>query len=361
MPATASTAWSRVASLPGRLRDPRVQSDLLMIVKATAAAVAAWLLAMRVFDLPQPFLAPWSALLTVHATVFRSVSRGAQQVAATVFGVLLSYVLAELIGVDALTLAVALLLALLLARLGFLREEGVTIATTVLFVLTTGYGQQEEMLGDRILATALGIGVGLAVNVVVLPPLHSRSAAQYVDLIDRMLAGVLTLVARSVRHDDDPDVEPWIELTREIDHQLERAWELVLLSRESLRLNPRRRRLFEDEGTLSYEDVLRRLEDGVAEARSISRSIRESEFRVGEWDPAFRARWTDLADTVARDIGAPQWEVSPLLDDLDALARDLSRGDLSGRLWPTYGSVLVSLRNIVRVVDDVASSQPVRP
>ena len=40
--------------------------------------------AASVLELPQPFLAPWAALLVVHATVYRTFSKGSQQVAATV-------------------------------------------------------------------------------------------------------------------------------------------------------------------------------------------------------------------------------------------------------------------------------------
>jgi hypothetical protein len=41
----------------------------MQIVKSVGAAVAAWGLAVAVFDLPQPFLAPWAALLTVHGAL----------------------------------------------------------------------------------------------------------------------------------------------------------------------------------------------------------------------------------------------------------------------------------------------------
>ena len=55
----------------------------------------AWVIAASVLDLQQPFLAPWSALLVVHATVYRTFSKGMQQVAATVVAVLLATVVGE--------------------------------------------------------------------------------------------------------------------------------------------------------------------------------------------------------------------------------------------------------------------------
>jgi len=54
-----------------RLRDPVLWTNVSQVVKTVAAAVLAWVLAADVLGLAQPFLAPWAALLTVHATVYR--------------------------------------------------------------------------------------------------------------------------------------------------------------------------------------------------------------------------------------------------------------------------------------------------
>ena len=71
---TASVrAWARE-----KKDDPVFWSDAIQLVKTTAAAVIAWVLATSVAcNLPQSFLAPWSALLVVHATVYRTFSEGA--------------------------------------------------------------------------------------------------------------------------------------------------------------------------------------------------------------------------------------------------------------------------------------------
>jgi hypothetical protein len=359
--AAAARVPSAVAGAPARLRDPMVQSDLLLLTKAAAAATAAWLLAVQVFTLPQPFLAPWSALLTVHATVYRSVSRGAQQVAATVLGVLLSYALAELLGINGLTLFLVLVAALLLARVGVLRDEGVTVATTALFVLTTGYGQQESMLGDRILATALGIGVGVLVNLAVVPPLVDRTAAEHVDHVDRLLGDLLQQIAQSVRQGETADSAPdLIEETRRLDRELDHAWETVGYARESTRLNPRQRTARLASGGLSYEEILYRLEDGISGTRSMVRTLRESTFAEHEWDSRFRLPWLEILDSVGARVHSPDAEVVAVRDRLDALTRELSVGSLAELSWPVYGALITNLRNIVDVVDDVATTRAVR-
>ena len=80
-----------MGSLAARLRDPLLWTETLQLVKTAAAAVIAWVVAKEVFGLPQPFLAPWAALLTIHATVYRTMARGLQQAAAAVIGVLLAF------------------------------------------------------------------------------------------------------------------------------------------------------------------------------------------------------------------------------------------------------------------------------
>ena len=83
-----------------RLGDPIWWNDVLQLAKTVLAAVAAWVIAASVLDLPQPFLAPWAALLVVHATVYRTFSKGTQQVAATVVAVLLATVVGEALGLS---------------------------------------------------------------------------------------------------------------------------------------------------------------------------------------------------------------------------------------------------------------------
>ena len=74
-----------------RRPDPVLVVDLLQNAKAALAGVVAWVVAVQVLGLEQPFLAPWAAVLVVHATVYRTVSRGGQQIAATFVGVVLAW------------------------------------------------------------------------------------------------------------------------------------------------------------------------------------------------------------------------------------------------------------------------------
>ena len=181
-----------MAAVRERLRDPVVWGNAFLLVKAVGAAVIAWVLARSVFGLAQPFLAPWAALLTVHATVYRTFTRGLQQVAAAVLGVLLAFAAGAVFGVNAASLGVVLLVAMAAGTTRALRDESTTAAATALVVLLTGYSGDMGMLGHRLLDTVIGIAVGLLVNLLVWPPLRDRTAARQVDVIDDRLGALLS-------------------------------------------------------------------------------------------------------------------------------------------------------------------------
>ena len=129
-----------------RVRDPMTWSNVSQLFKTVLAAVIAWVLAAQVFDIAQPFLAPWAALLTVHATVFGTVRRGVaagrrdrDRRARRVRG-------GPLLGLNALSLGAVVLVGLLAGSVRGLRAESTTAAATALVVLTTGYSDDGGML-----------------------------------------------------------------------------------------------------------------------------------------------------------------------------------------------------------------------
>ena len=131
-----------------RLRDPLFWNDAVQLAKTVLAAVLAWLVATVGFDLSQPFLAPWAALLVVHATVYRTFSRGLQQVSAAVVAVFVASAVGHAMGPTTAAVAAVLVICLLLGSLRWFGDEATTVATTGLVVLTTGF-TDDAMLFSR--------------------------------------------------------------------------------------------------------------------------------------------------------------------------------------------------------------------
>jgi uncharacterized membrane protein YccC len=329
--------------------DPLRWTDALQIVKTAAAAVIAWVLAVEVFSLPQTFLAPWAALLTVHATVYRSFARGLQQAAAAVAGVLLAFGTSAVMGVTWVSLAVVLLAGLALGALRPLRAESTTAAATALVVLLTGYGDDGSMLLARLADTFIGIGVGLAVNLAVWPPLRDRSAARRIDVLDDRLGALLAAMAGELR-EGEPDPDGWVEQTRELDHAIDQAWADVQRARESGRMNLRRTAARRVRDTRDLDDLLLGIEQAVADTRSMARTLSRAG-AISTWDPRFRDEWTAMLGRAADAVRAADAEdVRRVRKDLDAVRASP----------PAQGALVVNLRNILEAMAPVAAVQPVR-
>ena len=154
------------------------------------------------------------------------------------------------------------------------------------------------------------------------------------------------------------DARAWVERTRDIDEDLDQAWALVRQAQESARMNPRRSaRAMRD--PQQWHDLLRRLEQSVAETRSLARTL-GAQAHHSALDVRFAERWIALL----RETGRAAVEADPatLVDvrrRLQEFSDDL-RGTERSPQWPVYGALIINLRNIVDSLDEVAAANPVR-
>jgi Aromatic acid exporter family member 1 len=345
--------------LHARLVDPIFWNDVLQLLKTALAAIIAWVLASNVFGLPQPFLAPWAALLVVHATVFRSFSQGAMQVAATFAAVLLAATVGQLIGMDTWGVVVLLLVGLTLGAVPWMGADTTTIASTAVVVLTTGYG--DVLLYSRLLDTAIGVMVGLAVNFMVWPPLRRRTTIASMDRLDDAIGELLIDVGTTLFSGPDlDDIKVWIERTRDPDGDMEHAWSLVRQATESAWLNPRRSAR-ELRNPQEWHRLLRRMEQTLAEIRSMARTLDASVVRRNTWPPDFARSWTTLLVATGRAVvDADPDALRVVHDGLRRLVEEVSALEEPVEQWPLYGALTINLRNILDAMSDVAMANPLR-
>jgi uncharacterized membrane protein YgaE (UPF0421/DUF939 family) len=341
-----------------RIGDPIWWNDVLQLAKTVLAAVTAWVVASSVLDLPQPFLAPWSALLVVHATVYRTFSKGIQQVAATVVAVLLATVVGETLGLTTGAIALLLVVALLVGAVPWLGAEATTIATTGLVVLTTGF-DDDVLLVSRLLDTAIGVVVGLLVNVVVWPPLRRRTAAEAMDRVDDRIGELLADIAAGLDEGfKDPDVTAWIDRTRDLDGDLDRAWALVRQAQESARMNPRRSAK-QMKDPKQWHGLLRRMEQAIAETRSLARTLGSQQAHRETWGRGFAEPWISmLGDAGRASAAADPGALLAVRRRLEAFSEEMRATERSPE-WPVYGALIINLRNIIDAMDVVAEANPI--
>ena len=357
--------WTRIMAF---LRRPEVVTDLLQILKSVLAATAAWWFASTVMHSEMPFLAPWTALLTVHATVYRSLARGIQTTVSSGLGVLLSYVIGAFLGVELWTFALALLVGMLASRLWWIRDEGIAIATTAVFVLGSGFGEQAPLLTDRLLEVAVGVAFGIVVNALVVPPLRDAQASRYVDRINLLMGELLVDMSEELTRSWDTErAEQWAQRTAEMQDMISSAWQSVRFARESSWGNPRshpmaplRRRRAESRPA-DYREILERVDEGISHLRNLTRTLREASYAHGEWDRRFRTRWSAIVHDAGLAIADPDAEVEPIHDRLTELAVQMAEdGHMPADAWPVYGALIRAMQHIAVVVDDVASAREAR-
>ncbi|MDF3311990.1 aromatic acid exporter family protein [Rhodococcus sp. T2V] len=228
--------FDRAVRAPGPERVALVQA-----IKATGAAVLAWVVASRVFDFSQPFLAPWSAIFIVEATVYRSVRSAAQQISAVTVAVVLTTAVAAVIPWELLTLTVAVLVGLLIGQWHRFGESGPWIGITALLLLTSG-ATAETLLVERLAETVLGAGIGLVINATIFPPVYGDTARRATHRLATELAALLTDLATVLRENEPPPhADAWARQAKAAIGLVRQAERAVEWSAESRRLNLRQR------------------------------------------------------------------------------------------------------------------------
>ncbi|MFD5342102.1 FUSC family protein [Streptomyces hawaiiensis] len=224
----ARAAWRG----PGRERDLVVQS-----LKAAGAAVLAWLVGGVWMGDPLALMAPWVALVLVQATVFSSLVQGARQFGAICVGTLLAS------GAQAITddttgaLALSVPVLMLLANWPRFGDQGIYAATTALFTISSGMVSLSAV-GHRVGLAAIGAVIGVAVNALVLPPIHLRDVRENLAALAREAGDVLHTVAGDLREGEwgAQTASGWVSAATRLDHRLKALRSARRWSQESLRL-----------------------------------------------------------------------------------------------------------------------------
>jgi hypothetical protein len=270
--AAAVAAVRRAWAEPGRERDLAAQA-----VKAALAAWVAWAVAGWWLNAPMAFVAPWVAIVLVESTVYRSMTHGLQQVAAIAAGTVVATGAALLLDSTMAAMSLVLPAAVLLGNWRRLGSQGVYAATGALFVLTSP-PVTVAASAARIAEAVFGAVVGIAVNALIRPPVYLRStraaledaAGEAQDILDSaadgLASGAWDARAAGALHDRA------LRLGRLVDQ----ARAAVGWSRESLRVNPRRRTGAVSEPGRDYDDAVTVLDYVAVHTAGVTRAVLEA-------------------------------------------------------------------------------------
>lgn len=231
---TVSDAGEAEASLTGMRTRPRLRAAalsvrrdafnrdrLVLAAKTAVAATVAWWLAPWVpfADADYSYYAPLGVLVSMHPTLVDSLRSSAQAVLGIALGITWGLVglLLEANGLPGLAvLAIVVAASVAMGGIRALGAGSDWIAIAALFVLLLGATDPDGFTSSYLLTMAFGTLVGLATNLVVLPPLYLNRAAERLTELRDVTAAALDRIAARVKGGDGGD-EPEADLTPLLD------------------------------------------------------------------------------------------------------------------------------------------------
>ncbi|MET7921559.1 aromatic acid exporter family protein [Streptomyces avermitilis] len=288
-PRTGVVAQGRPARVGQWLRraarsDGPERHTLALIGKSTLAAGISWVIAYDLMQATSPAFAPFSAVLIMQVTVYRSVTQALRYVGAVSVGVALQAALGLLAGPDLLTFVLVALFALAIGRWRPLGSQGSQVATAAFFAFSTyvsasSSDQALTQLGQIILLVLIGCGVGVLVNLLMLPPLRYRSAEYGIHTLAQSLCDLLSDIYPALRQEEGLEKERtahWRQRAASLGSMVTQAQASMNTARESIYYNPRslfRRKHGHHVTFDGYQAVVDALERVSYQVASMTRSL----------------------------------------------------------------------------------------
>lgn len=316
----------------------------------TAATIAAWLIAGWLIPGPLPVFAAIAALLVVQPSVNQSFSKALERSVGVILGVALAMGLTLLLGEQSWIVLLAIVLSMF-AAWAFRASVGAgnQIAVSSVLVLALGASSPEYAI-DRIVETLIGAAIGLLVNVLIVPPVHTAPAKRDLDLVGKEVAASLERLAAALPAPQPPAKRQELMLeVRLLRPMMEAAAASIKSGEESLTLNPRGARYREEFSQMRA--LLERLSPMVSQVGGMTRAyVDHYDDSISE-EPIVRA----IAEQLRRAghdvrLAVHLAEVSPEPPALSSMTPALTtplvvQAPSSGN-WILMGSLLEDLRRI---------------
>jgi uncharacterized membrane protein YccC len=347
----------------------------LRTAKSTLAAVISWELARRLSGDSPPVLAALTALLVTQLTVVETITESFQRVGSVVVGVLLAVLLADLLGLQWWSIGLVIFASLAVGQVLRLGSQRIEVPISALLVLAVG--GQPGAASTRVLETLIGAAVGVAVNVVVAPPVYVQPAGEAIVELAEAMARLLRDAGEELaRGWSGEDAYDRLRQARELDGPLGRARRALGRAEDSLRLNPRRRRVGDPSSDLRA--ALTSLEHGAILVRGLFRSLVDLDTVTGGGpEPALRAALAALlletagavrafGELVSASLAGPPGNEAPLRRALgraragrDQVAATMAAGPRAHPdAWQVHGHLLANVDRLFTELDPEGQTWP---
>lgn len=323
---------------PGAERD-----DLILGAKSVVAAMVAWVLARYLLPPTVSTFAPFTALVSLQATVYRSVRGCVQYVLAMVVGAALAASLAAVAGIHGWSFGLLTLLALWVGRIRPFGDQGTQVAIIGFFAFSSGQGRI-DYIGYLAASVVIGALCGLAAHLVLAPARHVRHRQEDVADLYTGMSGRLAGLAE-IFGEDDPDgerVRQWGRDWRRLSASCDRVQRTIATEIENSRLHPRPGVDAADSALPRARDALSVAQRAMDHLRSMTRSLDYAldSGEIKNLPVSFRSGFSALLRSTAtamQEIGqASSTDPDRLSDLLDAAAAELAA--VQGRHQETAGA-----------------------
>lgn len=350
-----------------RRRDPVVVQTL----RSAAAAMIAYVIALRLSPEAAPLTAPLTALLVVQVTLYATLTNGVRRVNAVVAGVLVAIAFSLLVGLTWWSLGLLILASLGVGHLVKVNEYVPEVAISAMLVL--GVTTVGDTAWARVLETLIGAVVGLGCNLLFAPPVWVDEAGESIEgLARRVRQLMLSMGEEAAGRTPVEHATERLHEARRLDHDIVEVDAALKQAEDSLRLNPRVR-----EGLL-HRVVLRTgldtLEICTVVLRVLARTLtdlakeRESErLFARQAGAAVEQLLSEIADAVVSFAVLVTADVSRSAESAEerlasqlrhaAATRDklaqllLEEVQRDARQWQLHGAVLTEVNRILDELD----------
>ncbi|WP_327371702.1 FUSC family protein [Streptomyces sp. NBC_01217] len=342
-------------------------------VKNLIAALLAWEITTLWIHGERSYVAVATALLMVNAsTVYRSVTQAVRSMATRAAGVSLALGTVWLLGSTAGSIAGIVGIALVAAGRRA-SDNRLQIASTAVLTLTAAAAAPVGNIVLTATAALSGAVVGVAVNALILPPIHLDESDDAIRDLARVMGELLRDMGHGLRERRHvARAHDWVQDGRSLGRRVANARERVQEGQESLRWNtcwavrPQRR-------PVTYDDVLATLHGVSLQVRGIARTLADNvddshtEHHLGQ---QFLDRYAEMLKLAGQAVEAFV-EVESAARPEEARAREGLREailrarawhetmtDLIGRgalvkpgAWHVYGSLMTDVERLLADLD----------
>jgi len=304
----------------------RAQPTAATIVRLTATAVFAYLIALPVPGVSRPVLAPLTALLVAQVSLYETLRSALRRISSVVAGVLVAVALSALVGFTWWTLGIVIVLALAVGYALHLSDHILEVPISAMLILSSA-GTRAAATG-RVVETFIGTVAGLIAGFVLAAPKVQPAEEAVQELCDNM-AGLLDRIAAGLADGTVADsVGGWLDEARSFAGEIRHVDDALREAEESMRLNPRSLRL--PGTTLPLREALETLEHEGITIRVLVRSLADGARLDGSDSPMEDPEARRLLAGVLRDISSAvraygHLTVTPDGPDREALESELER------------------------------------